>query len=70
MFVNFHNINLAGYNPEFLDILYIIAIFLATLVIINNNPIVSILFLIGLFASIACYLLFIDLKLGLVVNYK
>lgn len=62
MFINFYDINLTGYNPAFLDIIYIIAIFLASLVIINKNPIVSILFLIGLFGSIACYLLFIDLK--------
>ena len=62
MFVNYYNIDLAGYNPEFLDVIYVIAIFLASLVIINKNPIVSILFLIGLFGSIACYLLFIDFK--------
>ena len=60
--MNFYNINLSGYNPEFLDIIYVLAIFLASLVIINKNPIVSILFLIGLFGSIACYLLFIGLN--------
>lgn len=62
MFISLSDIHIVGYNPEFLDVLYVIAILLASLVIINKNPIVSILFLIGLFASIACYLLFIDLK--------
>ena len=62
MFITFSDINLVGYNPHFLDIIYIFAIILASLVIINKNPIVSILFLIGLFGSIACYLLIIDFK--------
>ena len=38
-----------GYNAVSLDILYIIAILLGILVIISKNPIVSVLFLIGLF---------------------
>ena len=62
MLTNPYDVYFSGYSLEFLDIIYVLAIFLASLVIINKNPIVSILFLIGLFGSIACYLLFIDLK--------
>ena len=61
-FVNFIEVSQGGYSPEVLDVLYVLAIFLASLVIINKNPIVSVLFLIGLFASISAYLILIDLK--------
>jgi NADH-ubiquinone oxidoreductase chain 6 len=46
-----------GYNAVNLDLLYIIAILLGIFVIISKNPIVSVLFLIGLFFSIASYLM-------------
>ena len=52
----------SGYNGISLDIIYIIAILLGTLVIISKNPIISILFLIGLFLSISCYLIFTGLN--------
>src|SRR6266498_2589127 len=42
-----------GYSAYNLDLLYIIAILLGILVIISKNPIVSVLFLIGLFLSIS-----------------
>jgi NADH-ubiquinone oxidoreductase chain 6 len=46
-----------GYNIEVLDVTTFIAIFCGILVIVNKNPIVSVLFLIGLFLSIASYLI-------------
>ena len=52
----------SGYNAVNLDLLYIIAILLGILVIISKNPIVSVLFLIGLFASISCYLILLGLS--------
>src|SRR5256885_14635325 len=55
-----------GYKDIFLDFLYVIAIICGILVIISKNPIVSVLFLIGLFLSIACYLILSGLNfLGL-----
>jgi NADH-ubiquinone oxidoreductase chain 6 len=51
-----------GYNPLSLDIDYLIAIVLGTLVIITKNPVISVLFLIGLFLSISCYLILIGLN--------
>jgi NADH-ubiquinone oxidoreductase chain 6 len=55
-----------GYSSEILDIISLLAILSGILVIISKNPIVSVLFLIGLFASISCYLLMIGLSfLGL-----
>jgi NADH-ubiquinone oxidoreductase chain 6 len=44
-----------GYRDEVLDILSLASIFCGILVIISKNPIVSVLFLIGLFFSISCY---------------
>jgi NADH-ubiquinone oxidoreductase chain 6 len=55
-----------GYSTEVLDFISLFAILSGILVIISKNPIVSVLFLIGLFASISCYLLMIGLTfLGL-----
>ena len=51
-----------GYKDIFLDFLYIIAIICGILVIISKNPIVSVLFLIGLFLSISCYLIMLGLN--------
>ena len=51
-----------GYNPLGLDLAYFIAILLGTLVIIIKNPVISVLFLIGLFLSISCYLILIGLN--------
>jgi NADH-ubiquinone oxidoreductase chain 6 len=51
-----------GYSVYSLNLLYIIAILLGISVIISKNPIVSVLFLIGLFLSIAGYLIFTGLN--------
>jgi NADH-ubiquinone oxidoreductase chain 6 len=46
-----------GYSVSTLDILSVIAILFSISVIISKNPILSVLFLIGLFLSISCYLI-------------
>ena len=51
-----------GYKIEILDIVSLVAILCGILVIISKNPIVSVLFLIGLFASISCYLIMLGLS--------
>lgn len=51
-----------GYRVEILDILSLVAILCGILVIISKNPIVSVLFLIGLFLSIASYLVILGLN--------
>ena len=51
-----------GYSAVNLDLLYIIAILLGIFVIISKNPIVSVLFLIGLFLCIAAYLILTGLN--------
>ena len=51
-----------GYRTNILDIISIFAILCGILVIISKNPIVSVLFLIGLFASISCYLILTGLN--------
>lgn len=51
-----------GFNPVFLYIIIIISIFSGILIITSKNPIISVLYLILLFASISCYLVFIGLK--------
>nr|YP_009107249.1 NADH dehydrogenase subunit 6 [Aspergillus ustus]AIT99566.1 NADH dehydrogenase subunit 6 [Aspergillus ustus] len=42
-----------GFKVEFLDIFYLISIIFGVNTIINRNPVVSVLFLIGLFVNIA-----------------
>ena len=51
-----------GYNIEFLDIISIFVVLCGIFVIITKNPIVSILFLIGLFGGISSYLLLLSLS--------
>ena len=51
-----------GYKAEILDIISLVAIFCGILVIISKNPIVSVLFLIGLFLSISSYLIILGLN--------
>jgi NADH-ubiquinone oxidoreductase chain 6 len=51
-----------GYKVEILDILSLVAILCGILVIVCKNPIVSVLFLIGLFLSIASYLIILGLS--------
>lgn len=56
-----HEITL-GYSTGFLDLLAIISIFSGIFIIVTKNPIISVLYLILLFSSISCYLIFIGLK--------
>jgi NADH-ubiquinone oxidoreductase chain 6 len=51
-----------GYRVEVLDIISLLAILCGILVITSKNPIVSVLFLIGLFLSIASYLMILGLN--------
>src|SRR6202047_1059803 len=51
-----------GYRVEVLDIVSLVAVLCSILVIISKNPIVSVLFLIGLFLSIASYLMILGLN--------
>lgn len=51
-----------GYKVEILDIISLLSILCGILVIISKNPVVSVLFLIGLFLSIASYLLVLGLS--------
>lgn len=46
-----------GYNVEYLEIISIISILCGIFIIISKNPIISVLFLIGLFLSISGYLM-------------
>ena len=51
-----------GYAIEILDIISIIAIISGIFVIISKNPIISVLFLIGLFLSISSYLIILGIN--------
>ena len=57
---NFHD--LQEFLPTYLDLFSVLSIMAAILVIINRNPIVSILFLIILFSLIALYLISSGIK--------
>jgi len=48
-----------GFRIELIDIIYIVSILLGVLTIISRNPVVSVLFLIGLFVNIAGLLILI-----------
>lgn len=48
-------------NIEILDILSLISILCGISVIVTNNPVVSVLFLIGLFATISAYLMMVGI---------
>jgi NADH-ubiquinone oxidoreductase chain 6 len=52
---------LSNYKPESLDIISLFAILCGIYVIITKNPIISVLFLIGLFGGISVYLILISL---------
>jgi len=54
-------ITFAGYQAISLDLLYVAAALLGIFVIISKNPIISVLYLIGLFLSISIYLIFTGL---------
>src|SRR3981081_487307 len=51
-----------GYRIEILNFISVASIICSILVIISKNPIVSVLFLIGLFLSIASYLMILGLN--------
>ena len=51
-----------GYRVEILDFISLISILCGIFVIISKNPIVSVLFLIGLFLSISSYLIILGLN--------
>lgn len=51
-----------GYRVEILDFLFLLSILCGVFVIISKNPIVSILFLIGLFLSVSIYLIMLGLN--------
>lgn len=51
-----------GYRVEILDFLSLLSILCGVFVIISKNPIVSILFLIGLFLSVSIYLIILGLN--------
>jgi NADH-ubiquinone oxidoreductase chain 6 len=57
-----NEITFSGYTVYNLDLLYIVAILLGVWVIISKNPIVSVLFLIGLFLCISAYLILTGLN--------
>ena len=68
MYFNFFLIDSTsnGLSPYILDILAIISILFGIFIIISKNPVISVLFLIGLFIAIAVYLVSIGLHfLGL-----
>jgi NADH-ubiquinone oxidoreductase chain 6 len=51
-----------GYRVEILDIISIVSVISGIFVIISKNPIVSVLFLIGLFLSISSYLIILGIN--------
>ena len=51
-----------GYRAEILAIISLVSILCGILVIVSKNPIVSVLFLIGLFLSISSYLIILGLN--------
>src|SRR5436189_123445 len=51
-----------GFLIEILDILSLICILFGIYTIISKNPVVSVLFLIGLFSTVSCYLILIGLS--------
>ena len=51
-----------GFLIDILDILSLICILFGIYTIISKNPVVSVLFLIGLFSTISCYLILIGLS--------
>ena len=48
--------------PEILNMLYLTSVFFAILTITMKNPVISVLFLIGLFINVAIYLIFMGIN--------
>lgn len=51
-----------GYKQEFLDIFFLSSVLSSIFVIISKNPIISVLFLIGLFLSVSGYLFMLGIN--------
>jgi NADH-ubiquinone oxidoreductase chain 6 len=51
-----------GYSTSFLDVFAMLSVLLGIFIIITKNPIISVLYLILLFSSVSCYLIFIGIK--------
>jgi len=51
-----------GYTEGVLNIFYLFIILCGIFVIVAKNPVISVLFLIGLFSAVACYLIIIGLN--------
>ena len=51
-----------GYSTSFLNVFSMLSILLGIFIIITKNPIISVLYLILLFSSVSCYLIFIGIK--------
>ena len=51
-----------GYRMEVLDFISLVSILCGIFVIVSKNPIISVLYLIGLFLSISCYLIILGLN--------
>ena len=51
-----------GFSIGFLNVITIISFFSGIFIIITKNPIISVLYLILLFSSISCYLIFIGIN--------
>lgn len=56
-----HDYLTSGYNDQFLLLLSIVTTLSGIFVLISKNPIVSVLFLIGLFSGISCYLILLGM---------
>ncbi len=61
LYIFFENVT-NGYKVEILDFFSLVSILCGIFVIISKNPIISVLYLIGLFLSISCYLLTLGLN--------
>ena len=51
-----------GYSTSFFNVFSMLSILLGIFIIITKNPIISVLYLILLFSSVSCYLIFIGIK--------
>jgi NADH-ubiquinone oxidoreductase chain 6 len=51
-----------GFSLEFLSLIILVSLLSGIFIIISKNPIVSVLYLILLFSSVSCYLIFIGIK--------
>src|SRR6266496_546349 len=57
-----------GYSTSFLDVFAMFSILLGIFIIITKNPIISVLYLILLFSSVSCYLIFILMLINIRVS--